>query len=154
MIPRLRTLTASVRRGKPVRNADVSILGVNVMSTPPTLMSSVLLATSVTTNASVFHLDVNAMSTPSILTNYAQLDISVMNNANVSRKVKQIDTFSYRKGRSGLSDCLLSGCDCNPESPSPDSFCPFNQYCSGQCKGGHLSTLLKPGPDYTYFQAK
>ena len=142
MIPRLRTLTASVRRGKPVRNADVSILGVTVMSTPPTLMSSVLLATSVTTNASVFHLDVNAMSTPSILTNYAKLAISVMNNANVSRKVKQIGNHLED---SGLS---VSGCDCDPESPSPDSLCPFNQYCSGQCKGGHLSTLFS---GFTYY---
>ena len=76
------------------------------MSTPTILMNSVLLATSVTINASVYHLDVNVMSTPSILMNSVQLAMSVMNNANVSRKVKQIETFSFKKGRSGLSDCL------------------------------------------------
>ena len=27
----------------------------------------------------------------------------------------------------------FSGCDCDPDSPNPDSFCPFDQFCK-QCK--------------------
>ena len=32
------------------------------------------------------------------------------------------------------------GCDCDPNSPDPDSFCPFNQYCKN-CKEWDLLTF-------------
>ena len=30
-------------------------------------------------------------------------------------------------------NCIFTGCDCDPSSPNPDSFCPNNQYCK-ECK--------------------
>ena len=64
--------------------------------------------------------------------NSVQQTTSAVPSASVCPRVTQASQYTVIMSH--------KGCDCDPNSPDPDSFCPFNQYCKN-CKEWDLLTF-------------
>ena len=74
----------------------------------------------------------SVISTLPIQMNSVQPTTSAVPSASVCPRVTQASQYTLIMSH--------KGCDCDPNSPDPDSFCPFNQYCKN-CKEWDLLTF-------------